>query len=89
VTKTAQGSNALVPESEVGGGCSLPSGCLRPLDPKTSPYDGEMDVQQLLSKLTDNLTVGRVFGEPIPPGRRARAAQPIASITTALGHPQR
>jgi uncharacterized spore protein YtfJ len=27
-----------------------------------------MDVQQLLSKLTDNLTVGRVFGEPIQHG---------------------
>jgi uncharacterized spore protein YtfJ len=24
-----------------------------------------MDVQQLLSKVTDNVTVGRVFGEPI------------------------
>lgn len=35
---------------------------------KTSPYDGEMDVQQLLSKITDNLTVGRVFGEPIRHG---------------------
>jgi uncharacterized spore protein YtfJ len=33
-----------------------------------SPYDGEMDVQQLLSKVTDNLTVGRVFGEPIQHG---------------------
>lgn len=27
-----------------------------------------MDVQGLLSKVTDNLTVGRVFGEPIPHG---------------------
>jgi uncharacterized spore protein YtfJ len=27
-----------------------------------------MDVQQLLSKATDNLTVGRVFGEPIQHG---------------------
>src|SRR5450759_5107493 len=27
-----------------------------------------MDVQQLLSKVTDNLTVGRVFGEPIQHG---------------------
>jgi uncharacterized spore protein YtfJ len=27
-----------------------------------------MDVQELLSKVTDNLTVGRVFGEPIPHG---------------------
>jgi uncharacterized spore protein YtfJ len=27
-----------------------------------------MDVQELLSKVTDNLTVGRVFGEPIQHG---------------------
>jgi uncharacterized spore protein YtfJ len=27
-----------------------------------------MDVQELLSKVTDNLTVGRVFGEPIHHG---------------------
>jgi len=27
-----------------------------------------MDVQELLSKVTDNLTVGRVFGEPIQQG---------------------
>jgi uncharacterized spore protein YtfJ len=27
-----------------------------------------MDVQELLSKVTDNLTVGRVFGEPIRQG---------------------
>jgi uncharacterized spore protein YtfJ len=27
-----------------------------------------MDVQQLLSKVTDNLTVGRVFGEPVQHG---------------------
>jgi uncharacterized spore protein YtfJ len=27
-----------------------------------------MDVQQLLSRVTDNLTVGRVFGEPIAHG---------------------
>lgn len=31
-------------------------------------YIGEMDVQELLSKVTDNLTVGRVFGEPIRQG---------------------
>jgi len=33
-----------------------------------SPYAGEMDVQELLSKVTDNLTVGRVFGDPIQHG---------------------
>ena len=35
---------------------------------QTSPYPCEMDVQELLSKVTDNLTVGRVFGEPIQHG---------------------
>jgi uncharacterized spore protein YtfJ len=33
-----------------------------------SPYRGEMDVQELLSTVTDNLTVHRVFGEPIVHG---------------------
>jgi uncharacterized spore protein YtfJ len=27
-----------------------------------------MDIQELLSKVTDNLTVGRVFGEPVQHG---------------------
>src|SRR5450756_801808 len=35
---------------------------------RTSPCIGEMDVQNLLSKVTDNLTVGRAFGEPIKSG---------------------
>jgi len=39
---------------------------LRPV--RGSPYAGEMDVKELLSKVTDNLTVGRVFGEPIQHG---------------------
>jgi uncharacterized spore protein YtfJ len=39
---------------------------LRP--PRAATYGSEMDIQELLSKVTDNLTVGRVFGEPVQHG---------------------
>ena len=35
---------------------------------EASPYPDEMDVKELLGQVTDNLTVGRVFGEPIQHG---------------------
>lgn len=42
---------------------------LRDCDPaKVPPTLGEMDVQQLLSKVTDAFAVGRVFGEPVEHG---------------------
>ena len=48
-----------------------------------SPYPCEMDVQELLSKVTDNLTVGRVFGEPIQHGDTLFV--PVARIRGGAG----
>ena len=42
-----------------------------------------MDVQELLSKVTDNLTVGRVFGEPIRQGEVLIV--PVARIRGGAG----
>jgi uncharacterized spore protein YtfJ len=42
-----------------------------------------MDVQELLSKVTDNLTVGRVFGEPIQHGDTLLV--PVARIRGGAG----
>lgn len=50
---------------------------------QTSPYAGEMDVQELLSKVTDNLTVGRVFGDPIQHGEILIV--PVARIRGGAG----
>jgi uncharacterized spore protein YtfJ len=50
---------------------------------QTSPYAGEMDVQELLCKVTDNLTVGRVFGDPIQHGEILIV--PVARIRGGAG----
>jgi uncharacterized spore protein YtfJ len=60
-----------------------PGGALALLPGQTSPYAGEMDVPELLSKVTDNLTVGRVFGDPIQHGEILIV--PVARIRGGAG----
>jgi uncharacterized spore protein YtfJ len=54
---------------------------LRP--PRAGTYGSEVDIQELLSKVTDNLTVGRVFGEPVQHGDIV--VVPVARIRGGAG----
>ena len=42
--------------------------CVPSLDTQLAAYRGGMDIQELLSKVTNDLTVKRVFGDPIEHG---------------------